>query len=399
MKVSLAALALCLVGMAGMPGSVIQGARTPDPLPLDIARILAGRYPQELSVRYIPALLWSGALRLTALTGEPKWEDKARREMEPFVARAQATITEPYVLTNLAGHFAFADLARLRSHPSAAAQAKSAADFILPQSTHERVRFARDWTDDMFMATSLWAHVAAQTGDDKYASAIGRLLITYAERLQRPDGLFDHALDGRHAWGRGNGFAALALADALTYLPDDWADRARVLDIYRRQMRAMLARQTADGAWRQVVDDDRAYPELTVTAMTVTAMARGVRRGWLDGTMLPAVERGWQAVTQRVSADGLLRDVCPSTGAGATREHYLNRPAINGVDDRGAAMALVAALEIHELRSISIRGASPRRSPLHALSLTASPARSVRVARFALLARILKMKSRSRRCS
>jgi rhamnogalacturonyl hydrolase YesR len=348
MKVRIVALALCA---AGMLGSAARAESTRELLPLDVARILARRYPQELSVRYIPALLWSCGLRLTALTGEANWEEKARREMEPFVSGERPAIAEPYALTSLAGHFAFADLASVRPHPSATAQAKSAADFILPQSADERVRFARGWTDDMFMATSLWARVAVQTGDDKYARAVGRLLITYAERLQRPDGLFDHALDGRHAWGRGNGFAALALADALTYLPDDWADRARVLEIYRRHMRAMLARQTQDGAWRQVVDDDRAYPELTVTAMTVTAMARGVRRGWLDDTVRPALERGWRAVTVRVSADGLLRDVCPSTGAGATREHYLNRPATNGVDDRGAAMALLAALEIHELRS------------------------------------------------
>jgi Glycosyl Hydrolase Family 88 len=348
MKLTMAAFVICATAMWG-PAS--QAERTRELQPLEIARILAGRYPQELSVRYIPALLWSCALKLTALTAEAKWEGKARREMEPFVSGERPTIAEPYALTSLSGHFAFADLAALRPHQAAAAQATRAADFILPQSADERVRFARDWTDDMFMATSLWARVAAQTGDDKYARAVGRLLTTYAERLQRPDGLFDHAAEGRHAWGRGNGFAALALADALTYLPATWVDRARVLEIYRRQMRAMLGRQTEDGAWRQVVDDDRAYPELTVTAMTVTAMARGVRRGWLDDTVRPAIERGWRAVTVRISADGHLRDVCPSTGAGATREHYLSRPATNGMDDRGAAMASLAALEIHELRS------------------------------------------------
>jgi unsaturated rhamnogalacturonyl hydrolase len=348
MNVKIVSLALCA---AAMLRPLHQTERTGQPQPLDVARVLAGRYPQDVSVRYIPALLWSGSLRLAALTGEAKWEEKARREMAPFVSGEKPAVAEPYVLTNLAGHLAFADVAKVRADRSAAAQAQNAADLILPKSADEGVRFARGWTDDMFMATSLWVRVAAQTRDDKYARAVGRLLTTYAERLQRPDGLFDHALEGRHAWGRGNGFAALALADALTYLPDNWTDRARVLEIYRRHMRAMQARQTEEGAWRQVVDDDRADPELTVTAMTVTAMARGVRRGWLDRTVLPALERGWRAVTARASADGLLRDVCPSTGAGATREHYLTRPAINGADDRGAAMALLAALEIHELRS------------------------------------------------
>ena len=50
----------------------------------------------------------------------------------------------------------------------------------------------------------------------------------------------------------------------------------------------------------------------------------------------------------RVSEAGDLVDVCTGTGAGqnATREYYLNRPALFGPDDRGGAMALTAALEI-----------------------------------------------------
>ena len=47
--------------------------------------------------------------------------------------------------------------------------------------------------------------------------------------------------------------------------------------------------------------------------------------------------------------DGALVDVCIGTGAGATRRHYLDRPAVNGSDDRGGAMVLGAALEYHRL--------------------------------------------------
>ena len=52
-----------------------------------------------------------------------------------------------------------------------------------------------------------------------------------------------------------------------------------------------------------------------------------------------------------MSETGDLVDVCTGTGAGqnATREYYLNRPAIFGPDDRGGAMALTAALEMHAL--------------------------------------------------
>jgi hypothetical protein len=42
--------------------------------------------------------------------------------------------------------------------------------------------------------------------------------------------------------------------------------------------------------------------------------------------------------------------VCESTGAGPTKAYYLNRKAINGPDDRGGAMALMAAVEKHAAR-------------------------------------------------
>jgi rhamnogalacturonyl hydrolase YesR len=81
------------------------------------------------------------------------------------------------------------------------------------------------------------------------------------------------------------------------------------------------------------------------------ALARGIARSWIDRrTYEPIVNRGWQAVADRVNADGTVKDVCSSTGAGATKEHYLNRPVVNGADDRGGAMALLAAIEVAALR-------------------------------------------------
>ena len=368
----LATVAVILVG-AGWAGA---GRQPAERSPLDLARVLAARYPAQPIMSYIPALSWSGAMRLSRRTGDASFAAKARREMAPFLSGEKAAIAEPYLLTSLAGHLAFADLTTLANDPAGLKLARAAADFILPDfstastpgsglinETATRtpgsaaetadpaiVRFARRWTDDMFMASSVLSRVAAQTNDGRYATAVGALLTSYADSLQRPDGLFIHAIEGPHAWGRGNGFAALGLADALQHLPPTWPARARVLDSFRRHMRAMIPHQSDDGSWRQVVDAPESYRELTVTAMTVAAMARGVRLGWLDTSFAPAIDRGWRAVAARVGADGVVADVCSGTGAGPTKEYYLKRPVVNGADDRGGAMALLAALEIDELR-------------------------------------------------
>jgi unsaturated rhamnogalacturonyl hydrolase len=326
--------------------------------PMDIARQLALKYPSQPVMSYIPALSWSGALRLAQLTGDNRLREKSHAGMAPWLSGATPAIAEPYLLTSLAGHLALADLGVLQGNASATALARQAADFILPRtpadgepgSTIEPiVRFARAWTDDMFMATSVLARVAAPGGDDRYAAVAGRLLTTYATDLQRPDGLFVHAKEGPHAWGRGNGFAAFGLMEALTHLPAAWAARPRVLQSYQALMKGLVPHQAPDGMWRQVVDEPGSYREFTVTAMVVTAMARGVRLGWLDAAYRPVVDRAWRALLARIAEDGTLMDVCTGTGSGPTRDYYLNRAGVTGADDRGGAMGLTAAIEMHEL--------------------------------------------------
>lgn len=66
--------------------------------PLRITRVLAARYPAQPIMSYIPALSWSGSLRLSALTGEPQWRDKAMKDMQPFISGETAAIAEGVLL-------------------------------------------------------------------------------------------------------------------------------------------------------------------------------------------------------------------------------------------------------------------------------------------------------------
>jgi rhamnogalacturonyl hydrolase YesR len=332
--------ALCVTAFAR------PSAQAPTTDPLAVARILAAKYPMKPDMSYISAVSWLNSLKLSALTGESQWQEKAAKDMAAWSAATPAFV-EPYRLTTLAGGQAFADLAAVTGDARTENVASKAAELMLPQTPAEIVHFATGWTDDMFMAAS----VLSRVDHGKHAAVVGRLLTTYASRLQQPDGVFIHATDGPHAWGRGNGFALLGVTEALTHLPDSWSDRAKVLEIYRKHVAAMAKLQSDDGSWRQVVDEPTSYRELTVTAMTTAAMARGVRLGWIDRkTFEPIINKGWAAVAARVNPDGTVKDVCSGTGAQPAREYYLNRPAINGADDRGGAMAMLAAIEVAMLR-------------------------------------------------
>ena len=337
------AVAIALLILAG------AGAQTPSTDPIEVARTLAARYPAQPIMSYIPAVSWSGQLRLAALTGETKWRDKALKDIEAFTSGRTPAIAEPYRLTSLAGALAFFDAAARTGDPAAGHLAGKVALSMLPDTPDDYVNFATGWTDDMFMATAVMSRAGSETTTH---AALHRMLTAYAKKLQRPDGLFVHAEKGPHAWGRGNGFALLGLTEALMHLPESWRGRGEVLDIYRTHLAALAAHQSDDGSWRQVIDEPTSYRELTATAMITAGMARGIARGWIArATYEPIMTRGWQAVAARVNADGTVKDVCAGTGAGPTKEYYLNRPVVNGADDRGGAMALLAAIEIAELRA------------------------------------------------
>ena len=337
--------ALALVVAAGSLAGTRQAASAD---PLEIARILAARYPAQASMSYIPALTWSSQLILSANTRDNRLREKALDQIRTFTSGQAPAIAEPYRLTSLAGALAFADANMLAADEAAGALAAKVAAVIANDTGNPPVRFATGWTDDMFMASAVLSRVRPGF----YGDTVYRLLTSYARKLQRPDGLFIHAETGPYAWGRGNGFALLGVSDALRHLGPRWAGHAEVLEIYRKHVAALARHQSDDGSWRQVVDDPASYRELTVTAMTTAAIAQGIANQWIDRKSYePILNRGWQAVAARVNPDGTVRDVCSSTGAGPTKEYYLNRPSINGADDRGGAMALLAATALRLLRN------------------------------------------------
>ena len=322
--------------------------------PLDIARVLARRYPEAPAISYIPALAWAGALKLGDLIRDASLRARVRGDVRPWIAGEKKLFGERVQLTSVAGTLIFAEIAASEDwepgeRASAAALAEEGVAAAVAEKGPSVPAYGQGWTDDMFMASAVLARSGARRGHESDLDAAARLLIAYAGRLQQPGGLFHHAVDGPAAWGRGNGFAAFGLIETLTRMPPSHTLRAKLLEIYRRQMAAVREAQAPDGAWRQIVDAPGAYREETATAMLTTAMARGVRLGWLDREYLPAVQRGWRALAAHVTDDGGVVDVCSGTGAGPTRRYYFDRPAVTGGDDRGGAMALVAALEMYEL--------------------------------------------------
>ncbi len=152
--------------------------------PLTVANVLAEKYPQTPLVSYIPSVAWANTLRLSDITKDDALRQKVLNETRPWTSCERPLFGERVALTAVAGTLIYAELAR-RGDEAARSLAVQGADEALKVAPAGYAQHGAGWTDDMF----------------------------------REDGVFVHFTDGRVAWGRGNGFAALGLTETLTALP------------------------------------------------------------------------------------------------------------------------------------------------------------------------------------
>jgi rhamnogalacturonyl hydrolase YesR len=319
--------------------------------PLQIAHCLAGVYGHTLDpVVYTQGMAISARLRLARM--DPTYADPVPgivRLVEPYVSGAGPIVPESAPPSALAGMIwgmqcaemtrdrRYADLVvRLaeRYHPGPAGGA--------PPPSDPDFR-----TEDMFMNGAMLGRAFRLTGTARYADLLTRFLLD--ARTQQDDGLFWHSRSTPYYWGRGNGFALLGFSETLSFLPTEHPDYTTLLAMHRRHLAALQQRQLCSGMFGQVLDVPGSYQECTVTCMIGYAMARALRRGWVEASYHQTLELAWQGVAERIDEAGGLVDCCTNTGVQESRLAYLDRPAIFGRDDRGGAMALWFALEMEQL--------------------------------------------------
>jgi len=216
------------------------------------------------------------------------------------------------------------------------------ADFIahkmtrLPDGTlaRKRPQWPTVWSDDAYMSIPFLAQMGDLTGDRAYFDDAAHQVLKFSEHLMDPaTGLFDHAwfvnageADPAFHWARGDAWVVMAMVELLGVLPEAHPDRPKVLELFRRTVRGHVPFQSATGFWHQLIDRSDSYLETSATAMYTFAIARGVNRGWLPPTYGPIAQAGWQAVAQRIHADGQVEGICYATTAAYDALYYYNRP-------------------------------------------------------------------------
>ena len=74
----------------------------------------------------------------------------------------------------------------------------------------------------------------------------------------------------------------LTACELLDVLPEDYPQRAKVMDYFRAHVRGVTALQSGEGLWHQLLDRNDSYLETSATAIYVYCLAHAINKGWID---------------------------------------------------------------------------------------------------------------------
>ncbi len=310
-------------------------------------------------ISYEWGVTYAGMLRAAEVTGQSIYRDYVQRRFEAIERIAHHYLAMPedqrprrYLIRGLINPH---NLDQCGSMTAALIKGQQAgvAQNLLPiiepaisyiQQGEKRLEdgtFARDrplpdslWLDDLYMSVPALAQWAVLSADHAALDDACQQMLGMTQRMfEKSTGLYRHgwvkAMQPHPSfpWGRANGWTIMAMTELLSVLPEDHAQHARLLEIYRAHVQGIARHQGINGFWHQLMDRPETYEETSATAMFVFALARGINRGWLDPSAYgPVATLGWHAVSSAVDAEGAVQGTCVGTGMAWDPAFYAYRP-------------------------------------------------------------------------
>lgn len=213
------------------------------------------------------------------------------------------------------------------------------------------------WADNLFMLVLLLARVAL-TEDDRalFGQMTTQLTLHYQHLSDPATGLLYHGWQatgdpaGSHLngalWGRGNGWAALGVAELLELASDPAfaSFKHRIEQASLLHFEALRLHQRPDGRWHTLLDRPDSYPETSATAAISAAFLKGARLGWLSPVFAKAGQKGLAATLNSINDSGDVLGVSGSTPLLANLADYNSVPN-DTISTWGQGLALLALLE------------------------------------------------------
>jgi len=309
------------------------------------AHFVTSPHQDTRRIIYPEVCAWYGTLTFAKLSGDKELLDSAIKRFDPLLTPEGDKLIDrsPHVDFRIFGAVPM-QIYMENKDPKYLTMGKWFADqqWVNPRPDGLSTE-SRFWIDDMYMLTLVEVQAFRATGDTKYLDRSALEMVAYLDKLQQPTGLFYHEPAVKFYWGRGNGWIAAGMAELLSSLPENHPQRARILEGYRKMMKALLDSQGADGMWRQLVDRADSWPESSSTGMFTFSMVTGVKRGWLDAaTYGPAARKAWLALAGYVDSNADVTSVCEGTNKLDDLDYYMARRRKTG-DFHGQAPVLWSA--------------------------------------------------------
>ena len=315
----------------------------------EVSEALASQFGYKLDspINYIQGVGVSGRIRLAEYKNQ-EVPDDIFQLVDPYVDNPSTSFGDAPGSASLAGAVWADDLFRVTKDPRYKNYILDLANRFDSSGANPPAPADPKWrTEDMFMLGSMMGRSYALTQEGQYLDLLTNFLVEMG--TQQISGLYWHDRETPFYWGRGNGFAALGLAETLTYLPQSHPLYADILLMYQKLLNGLLKYQDSSGCYHQVITLPGSYQELTSTSMIGYGVARGVKLGLLDSSYLPTLEALWNGAKARVTETGDVVDGCTGTGALETEQDYIVREALSGYDDRTGSLALWLAVEMMQL--------------------------------------------------
>ncbi|HZK78284.1 MAG TPA: glycoside hydrolase family 88 protein, partial [Gemmatimonadaceae bacterium] len=203
---------------------------------------------------------------------------------------------------------------------------------------HKQIYPQQMWLDGLYMAEPFYAEYARSLGEPAAFDDVTRQFLLIARHTRDPrTGLMYHGWDAAKTqkwadtatglspnfWGRAMGWYVVAAVDVLDYLPANHKDRSEIIRTLQDASDAIARVQDpVSGLWWQVLDQPNRsgnYLEASASSMFVYALAKAVRKGYIEPRYKAVAIRGFNGIISNLvkeGSDGLpsLTGVCQVAG-------------------------------------------------------------------------------------
>ena len=183
------------------------------------------------------------------------------------------------------------------------------------------------WDDGLYMVVPFLVEYGREFGDSSVDAEAVKQLTVYANHLQQPNGLLQHAYDesktaswanpatglSPEQWCRANGWYGMALVTTLDDIPAAQPGRARLLaDLDEFAAGLQKYQDPATGRWFQVIDKPAGagnWTETSCSSMNAYTLSRAAQQGYIDQHYAAVAQKAYHGVLARISLSKGLTDL------------------------------------------------------------------------------------------